>query len=63
MVKLKRVTDNNPYPNYCDDNIMIPVVGSYYCRKNCPFFKGELKILFWKFIKCKPKRHEDYFFR
>ena len=30
-----------------------PIVGSKYCKKECPHFNGVTKILFWKLIKCK----------
>lgn len=29
-----------------------PMVGCIYCRKNCPYNNGIVKILWWEFAKC-----------
>ena len=30
----------------------IPMVGSTFCQTNCPHYKGTMRLLFWKFVKC-----------
>lgn len=30
----------------------VPMVGSTFCKTNCPHYKGIIKLLFWKFVKC-----------
>lgn len=30
-----------------------PMVGSKYCKENCPYFKGILNVFGFKFVKCK----------
>ena len=56
-MKLKRITANkNGYlTNACWNNCQtdgVPHVGSKYCKKMCPHYKGEIKILCWNFVKC-----------
>lgn len=29
-----------------------PMVGSTYCKCKCPHYRGEVKILLWRFVKC-----------
>lgn len=29
-----------------------PMVGSTFCKTNCPHYKGTIRLLFWKFVKC-----------
>ena len=29
-----------------------PMVGSKFCKNNCPHYKGTMRLLFWKFVKC-----------
>lgn len=31
----------------------IPMVGSKYCKENCPYFKGILNVFGFEFVKCK----------
>lgn len=30
----------------------VPMVGSTFCKTNCPHYKGTMRLLFWKFVKC-----------
>lgn len=30
----------------------VPMVGSTFCKTNCPHYKGVIRLLFWKFVKC-----------
>ena len=30
-----------------------PMVGSTYCQKQCPNYRGKFRFLFWNFVKCK----------
>ena len=42
--------------NYCDTITPdggIPMVGSKYCKENCPYFKGILNVFGFGFVKCK----------
>lgn len=29
-----------------------PMVGSAFCKDNCPHHKGIMRLLFWNFVKC-----------
>lgn len=29
-----------------------PMVGSTFCKGICPHYKGTMRLLFWKFVKC-----------
>jgi hypothetical protein len=29
-----------------------PMVGSTFCDTYCPHYKGTIRLLFWKFVKC-----------
>ena len=28
------------------------MVGSTFCKTNYPHYKGTMRLLFWKFVKC-----------
>jgi Fe-S-cluster-containing dehydrogenase component len=44
-------TLENPCGIKIDNNY--PMVGCRYCKTQCPYYNGEVKILFWNFVKCK----------
>lgn len=29
-----------------------PMVGCKFCKNNCPYYKGTIRLLFWEFVKC-----------
>lgn len=29
-----------------------PMVGCKFCKNNCPYYKGTMRLLFWEFVKC-----------
>ena len=55
MITLRRITSKGwALTNCCwfyapNGN---PMVGSKYCRSECPHHRGVVKILLWKFVKC-----------
>lgn len=55
-MKLKRIKIKSDFilTNCCwyETENGTPMVGSTYCKKMCPHYKGEIKILCWNFVKC-----------
>lgn len=55
-MKLKRIKIRNGWvlTNCCwhETENGMPMVGSKYCKEFCPYYKGTLKFLWWKFVKC-----------
>ena len=38
---------------WCDTPNGVPMVGSTYCKEQCPYHRGIIRVLFWRFVKCK----------
>ena len=57
MYKLRLISQRKGYilTNPCGRELEegFPMVGCRYCMDRCPYNKGVIKFLFWKFVKCK----------
>lgn len=55
MIRRIKIRNGFILENICGIELKegLPMVGSKYCKKNCPFYRGEFRILWWNFIKCK----------
>lgn len=60
MVVLRRITKKDwALTNCCRYETKYgnnPMVGSTFCETKCPHYKGTIKLLFWKFVKCSYER-------
>lgn len=55
-IVLRRIAKNDYgwLTNCCwlDTDDATPMVGSTFCCNKCPYHKGVIRLLFWKFVKC-----------
>lgn len=56
LIVLRRITIKNGFvlTNCCwySTRNSFPMVGSTFCKTNCPHYKGTIRLLFWEFVKC-----------
>lgn len=59
MIKLRRITNAGLALTNCCWLLTergTPMVGLTYCKRECLHYRGEVKFLFWRFVKCNYRR-------